>query len=389
MDPMLYMAAAVGAAAALALAATAILTRGAKPESGAAIPGSAPPERRRAVATDTGAGITPASAPAALATEEPAPLPEALNGFWLADEHEITTQRSTQLATQLRHVAMPPRELQHFMATDIMAGNAAQELSELVMSEPRLAAKVLGRANSPFYGLQSPIASVAHAITYLGMNTVRNMALSFVLQESFAVEDAALGRYCDSVWEAGRIAAELCSLLAPRLGFADTGTLGTQTILSFLGDLAVPSLLGDEAGAIRELDFIERLRFEQEQLGASSVLLGTIVIRAWGLPTPIVDAVAAAGRIVVTPVEQANPAQAPRSALIYICARIGEAIARQRIAGPDEIELRNGAAPELHHLQGYLRLPQLARLPELLHAPDVRLALARTMSAVRNAAATG
>jgi hypothetical protein len=165
MDPMLYMAAAVGAAAALALAATAILTRGVKPQAGAANPGSAPPERRRAVATDTGAGIAPALA--MVATEEPAPLPDALNGFWLADEHEITTQRSTQLATQLRHVAMPPRELQHFMATDIMAGNAAQELSELVMSEPRLAAKVLGRANSPFYGLQSPIASVAHAITYL------------------------------------------------------------------------------------------------------------------------------------------------------------------------------------------------------------------------------
>ncbi len=196
-----------------------------------------------------------------------------------------------------------------------------------------------------------------------------------------------MGSYCDSVWEAGRMAAELCALLAPRLGFTDTGTLGTQTILSFLGDLAVPSLLGNEAGAIRELDLVERLRFEQEQLGASSVLLGTIVIRAWGLPPPIVDAVAAAGRIVVTPVGQSDPAQAPRSALIYACARIGEAIARQRVERAEEIELRNTGAPELHHLQGYLRLPQLARLPELLHAPDVRLALARMIAAVHNEAA--
>jgi len=384
MDSMLFTAAAVGAIAAVTLAATVMLTRRVKPAAGAASLGSAPPERRRAVATDTGAGIAPAPAPAEVATEEAAPLPDALNGFWLADEHEITAERSRELATQLRHVAMPPRGLQHFMAADIMAGNAAQELAELVMSEPRLAAKVLGRANSPFYGLQSPIASVAHAITYLGMNTVRNMALSFVLQESFAVEDPELGSYCDSVWEAGRIAAELCSLLAPRLGFADTGTLGTQTILSFLGDLAVPSLLGHEAGAIRELGFVERLRFEQEQLGASSVLLGTIVIRAWGLPPAIVDAVAAAGRIVVTPVGQSDPAQAPRSALIYTCARIGEAIAQRRIERAEEVEPRNSGAPELHHLQGYLRLPQLARLPELLHAPDVRLALARTIAAVRN-----
>lgn len=385
MDSMLYTAAAVGAAAAVTLAAAVILTRGDKSARGAASRATVPAERRRAVATDTGAGTAPA--PPEVATEDPEPLPDALNGFWLADEQEITAERSTQLATQLRHVAMPPRGLQHFMAADIMSGDAPNELSRLVMSEPRLAAKVLGRANSPFYGLESPIASVAHAITYLGMNTVRSMALSFLLQESFAVEEAALGRYCDSVWEAGRMAAELCALLAPRLGFTDAGTLSTQTILAFLGDLAAPSLLGSEAGAIRELDLVERLRFEQEQLGASSVLLGTIVIRAWGLPPAIVDAVAAAGRIVVTPVGQSDPLQAPRSALIYACARIGEAIARQRVERAEEIELRNTGAPELHHLQGYLRLPQLARLPELLHAPDVRLALARMIAAVHNEAA--
>jgi HD-like signal output (HDOD) protein len=385
MDSMLYTAAAVGAAAAVTLAAAVILTRGDKSGRGAPSRATVPAERRRAVATDTGAGTAPA--PPEVAAEDPEPLPDALNGFWLADEQEITAERSTQLATQLRHVAMPPRGLQHFMAADIMSGDAPNELSRLVMSEPRLAAKVLGRANSPFYGLESPIASVAHAITYLGMNTVRSMALSFLLQESFAVEEAALGRYCDSVWEAGRMAAELCALLAPRLGFTDAGTLSTQTILAFLGDLAAPSLLGSEAGAIRELDLVERLRFEQEQLGASSVLLGTIVIRAWGLPPAIVDAVAAAGRIVVTPVGQSDPAQAPRSALIYACARIGEAIARQRVERAEEIELRNTGAPELHHLQGYLRLPQLARLPELLHAPDVRLALARMIAAVHNEAA--
>jgi HD-like signal output (HDOD) protein len=385
MDSMLYTAAAVGAAAAVTLAATVILTRRDKSGSGAPSRATVPAERRRAVATDTGAGTAPA--PPEVAAEDPEPLPDALNGFWLADEQEITAERSTKLATQLRHVAMPPRGLQHFMAADIMSEDAPNELSRLVMSEPRLAAKVLGRANSPFYGLQSPIASVAHAITYLGMNTVRSMALSFLLQESFAVEEAALGRYCDSVWEAGRMAAELCALLAPRLGFTDAGTLSTQTILAFLGDLAAPSLLGSEAGAIRELDLVERLRFEQEQLGASSVLLGTIVIRAWGLPPAIVDAVAAAGRIVVTPVSQSDPAQAPRSALIYACARIGEAIARQRVERAEEIELRNTGAPELHHLQGYLRLPQLARLPELLHAPDVRLALARMIAAVHDEAA--
>ena len=384
MDSMHYAAAAVGIAAAATLVATAILTRGSGSAKGAVNPDNAPRERRRAVATDTGAGTTPAPAPA---VEDAGPLPDVLSGFWLADEHEITAERSTELASQLRHVAMPPRGLQHFLSADITAGEAPAELARLVMSEPRLAAKVLGRANSPFYGLQSPIASVAHAITYLGMNAVRNMALSFLLQESFGLEDPALERYCDSVWEAGRVAAELCALLAPKLGFTDSGTLGTQTILAFLGDLAVPALLGSDAAVLREMGLVERLRFEQERLGASSVLLGTIVIRAWGLPPALVDGVAAAGRVVVTPVSQADPALAARSALIYACARIGEAIAQGRVERPEEVEPGNIAAPEFHHLQGYLHLPQLVRLPEVLRAPDVQLALARMIAAIRAPAA--
>ncbi len=64
--------------------------------------------------------------PAEPPTEDAAPLPDVLRGFWLADEHEITAQRSTQLVTQLRHVAVPPRGLQHFMSADIMAADAAQ-----------------------------------------------------------------------------------------------------------------------------------------------------------------------------------------------------------------------------------------------------------------------
>jgi len=380
MESMHYAAAAVGIAAAATLVATVILTRGTRPAKGAVNPDHAPRERRRAVATDTGAAIPPAPAPA---VDDAGPLPDALSGFWLADEHEITAGRSTELASQLRHVAMPPRGLQHFLSADITASEAPAELARLVMSEPRLAAKVLGRANSPFYGLQSPIASVAHAITYLGMNTVRNMALSFLLQESFALEDPALQRYCDSVWEAGRVAAELCALLAPKLGFTDSGTLGTQTILAFLGDLAVPALLGSDAAALREMGLVERLRFEQERLGASSVLLGTIVIRAWGLPPALVDGVAAAGRVVVTPANQADPALAARSALIYACARIGEAIGQGRVERPEEVDLGDIAAPEFHHLHGYLRLPQLLRLPDVLRAPDVQLALARMIAAIR------
>ncbi len=343
--------------------------------------------RRRAVATDTGAGIAPPVAPA---TEAPAqaPLPPALVTFWLAEEHEILPDRVAQIGEQLRHIVMPPRGVQRFMSADIMASDASRELAELVMSEPRLAAKVLGRANSPFYGLQMPITSVPHAITYLGMNAVRSMALSFLLEESFTADDPELRQYYDSIWDSGLFASEICSLFAGKLGLTDSGALCTQTVLSFLGDLAAPALLGERAREVRDLTLLERLRFEQETIGASAVLLGTIMMREWGLPEAIVSAVSATGRVLVTPATQLAPEHAVRAGLSYACARIGETIAQQRIEHVDQIDLLNDESPQLHHLQGYLRLPALARLPQLLQTPEVRLALMRMISAARNDATT-
>lgn len=349
-------------------------------------PALASPARRHAIVTDTSAGAMVAKSPepGTAGPGDAGTLPQALAGFLLAGEDEIATDLYAHIAGQLSCIPMPPRGLHRFMTADIMADNAARELAELVMTEPHLAAKVLARVNSAYYGLQSPITSVPHAITYLGMNTVRSMALSFLVEGAFSSDDPVLSHYYDRVWDSGMFASDLCSLLAAKLRLPDSGALCTQTILSFLGDLAAPALLGGQAAALCRMSLLERLRFEQEKLGASAVLLGTIMMRQWELPAVLVDAVAAAGRVVATPVSQANSGLTVRSALSYACARIGEAIAQRGIERPEQISLLNADTPELYHLQGYLRLPALARLPEYMDAPDVRLVLMRMITAVRN-----
>ena len=112
------------------------------------------------------------------------------------------------------------------------------------------------------------------------------------------------------------------------------------------------------------------------------------MMRAWGLPGAIIDAVAATGRVLVSPVTQLAPEHAVRAGLSYACARIGEAIAQQRIEHAEQIDLLGDESPELHHLQGYLRLPALARLPQQLQTPELRLALMRMIGAARNEATT-
>jgi len=60
-----------------------------------------------------------------------------------------------------------------------------QELIQIVKSDPELVAKVLNLANSPFFGLRKIITDVNHAVIYLGVTQVKNIATQFAIAQSF------------------------------------------------------------------------------------------------------------------------------------------------------------------------------------------------------------
>lgn len=79
----------------------------------------------------------------------------------------------TPVATRLLAVASDP---------DL----AINELAELIEQDPPLTARILGLANSAFFGQINPIFKVEHAIIrVLGLNMVRSLALSIALSGSF------------------------------------------------------------------------------------------------------------------------------------------------------------------------------------------------------------
>jgi HD-like signal output (HDOD) protein len=60
-----------------------------------------------------------------------------------------------------------------------------KKLADIICADPPLSAKVLRLINSAFYGLVTKITSVQHAINLLGVNTIKNLALSFSLIKDY------------------------------------------------------------------------------------------------------------------------------------------------------------------------------------------------------------
>lgn len=298
--------------------------------------------------------------------------------FTLLAVEDLEPGEAVRLRTRLANIDMPPRAVEQLISPEFMDNASPRELTELLTCEPVLAAKIIGRVNSPFYGLSVPIVSVAHAITYLGVNVVRNMALQFSLEQSFESKDPELRRFHAQLLDVGSIAVTLVESLAPKLGIRDVGAASTQTVLSFLGDFVVPQLSSQYA-AVRHwpLGLIERTTSEQFSLGVNAMVVGQLLMETWQLPASIAEDVRDMHRIVVTPASEAVADRDARLALCYTCARLAETIELAQLTDAGQIDIADPRVAEFFQLQGYLARRPLAQLPGLFASNEFRRVLAR------------
>lgn len=339
--------------------------------------------RKRSVAVDTGhQPPPPAPTPATTQAQPAAAVHADLGGFRMVRVGDISLARQAILLEEMERIFLPPRSLRELSDPDFVASGSTRELADFLMREPVLAARVLGVVNSPLHGLQSPIVSVQHAINFLGINAVRSIALRFLVEESYRTETPSLQALYARIWDAGLMGSEICTLLSQRLGFGDAGAASTMTVLSFVGDFAVLTLLPPEVALESwEHGLFDRTQAQQESLGFNAVVAGQLLLRQWGLPPRIVDGVERVGLMLDTPAASPASDEACRLAVCYLSARLGESIAMGRVRDLSQLDTGPERQPELAHLQGFLAQPPFARLGEILEAQEIRNAFARMITA--------
>lgn len=160
------------------------------------------------------------------------------------------------------------------------------EISEIISSDSSLSAKVLRAVNSPFYGLANKITSVRQAIVYLGLNTVKNLALSFSLLKGFASKRKGGFDHVQFSKDAliGAVAAKLLTEKVSRQHGENAFFLGLlQNIGTLMMAHAMPdayaALLQEAAPGGRALHEIETAR-----MGMNHMDVGAFITDSWGLP---------------------------------------------------------------------------------------------------------
>jgi two-component system cell cycle response regulator len=166
-----------------------------------------------------------------------------------------------------------------------------REIGDILSKDPPLTAKVLSLINSSFYGLPMKITSIPHAVNLLGINTVKNLALSFSLIRGYQNKRKNNFDYT-LFWKSCLIGAVSAKLIAQRIfpSFAeDAFSLG---LLHDIGVLALNQCMPRQYDLVlkeRERTVCFCHEAENQILGFNHMEIGRYLIKKWGLPKMFYD----------------------------------------------------------------------------------------------------
>lgn len=112
-------------------------------------------------------------------------------------------------------------ELPHLPDVAVRVRAAAQDedsdantIARIILTDPVLTAKLIQVANSPLYGVQTPITTCKAAVVFLGLETTRNLVLTYTLRELFKTDSALLRQRMTELWRHSALIASICYLVA-------------------------------------------------------------------------------------------------------------------------------------------------------------------------------
>jgi HD-like signal output (HDOD) protein/CheY-like chemotaxis protein len=200
----------------------------------------------------------------------------------------------------LRRVIGTIGELPSLSRTYMELAQAAQDpntsltkVAEILGKDIAMVAKVLQLVNSGFFGLARTVTSLEAAVAYLGMETIKNLALATDTFKVFTpIPGLAPSFYEDLQRHAQRVALIVGILpLPPRL----RDVCIVSALLHDIGEMVLACKLPQEFCAALELaraTCCSQVEAEQQIIGTSHAEIGAYLLGLWSIDSLVVEAVA-------------------------------------------------------------------------------------------------
>lgn len=172
---------------------------------------------------------------------------------------------------------------------------SAHSVGALVARDIGMSAKIVQLVNSAYFGSPRSISDPVRAVIALGVNTVRSLVLAFHVFEQLS--EARQGVPLDRLFHYGLLAARAAQLVATKVGLS-RAEIDQAYLAGLLHDVGLLVLGASLPAEMKEVIADAEKRgaavatIEHRRFGASHSEVGAYLLGLWGLPSPVVEAVA-------------------------------------------------------------------------------------------------
>lgn len=174
-------------------------------------------------------------------------------------------------------------------------GSPLTEVAAIINKDPALSFRVLQLVNSAYYGLRSAFTGVEQAVAYLGVNSIKNVAITASIHQVFdqkrlmAVKQFNIGTF----WHHSLLCATLARRIAKKTGFSCPEEAYLSGLLHDIGRLVLVSTFPKqyETFLILSDDVESELNAERQFIGLTHSEAGAWLVLNWKLNSLMADAI--------------------------------------------------------------------------------------------------
>jgi HD-like signal output (HDOD) protein/CheY-like chemotaxis protein len=171
--------------------------------------------------------------------------------------------------------------------------SSISQVALIIERDVAMSAKVLQLVNSAFFGLAQKVTTVQNAAAYLGMETVKNLALASEAFRVFVPDSRVPQSVCESMQLHAHRTADIAGMLAVEPKIRDVTVVAA--LLHDIGSLFLASAMPDKFSSARSIASERGCKIfeaEEELLGTSHAEIGAYLLGLWGIPNLAVEAIA-------------------------------------------------------------------------------------------------
>lgn len=167
------------------------------------------------------------------------------------------------------------------------------EISQIINKDASLSARLMSMANPVCYGPPNRVKSIDQALLFLGPDTIKNIAISSIVQQSFNQIKNSYISSLKILWKHSLMSAVLAKMIAEKVSYPNHDEAYLAGLFHDIGKLVLWVNFTEEyTKALQATRSNPALLLDSEKrIGASHNEIGAWLINSWALQSFIADAV--------------------------------------------------------------------------------------------------